>query len=224
MKKVLITTGMKNNEITLAASYYNLIAEAGLMPVIAAPGLKPLAHEDYAALLLTDGPDLASIFYNEEPLPELGETDPIRDEFEIDLCKEAQAAQLPILGIGRGCQLINVALGGSLYQDIYLQDSGAGIQHMQKTSLNTPSHHANLAPNSFLQQALGDKAFVNSHHHQAIKQLGQGLQATAQAYDGVTEGIENQLQTVIGVQWRPDLLTGRFAENKLWQLFFTKIK
>lgn len=224
MKQVLITTGTTNNEITLAASYYAIIAKAGLMPVIAAPGLKPIAHEDYDALILTDGPDIASIFYNEEPLPELDKTDPTRDKFEIALFKEAQAAQLPILGIGRGCQLINVALGGSLYQDIYLQDSGAGIQHQQKTSLSIPSHHVNLAPNSFLQQGLSDKAFVNSYHHQAIKQLGQGLQATAQAYDGITEGIENQLQTIIGVQWRPDLLTGDSAEHKLWQLFFTKIK
>ncbi len=223
MKKILITTGL-GKQIKLAASYYQIAATAGLLPVIAAPGLQPKPAADFDALLLTDGPDIAPIFYNEEPLAALGPTDRQRDEFEIQLFKTAQAAHLPILGIGRGMQLINVATGGSLYQDIYLQDSGAGIQHQQKGSLNQPAHHVNLQAGSFLQAALGQKAFVNSSHHQAIKELGQGLQISGQAYDGIAESIENQEKTIIGVQWRPDLLQGKFAEKKLWQSFFAKVE
>lgn len=156
-------------------------------------------------IILTGGPDLDPALMNEEPIPELGRTYRPRDDFELALVRLAAAQGIPILGICRGTQLLNVALGGTVYQDLPTQYPGRLIQHQQLTSGNLPVHHVSVQP-SALQRAVGPHPFVNSRHHQAIKVPAHGLKVVAKAADGVIEALESADAKIQGVQWHPENL------------------
>ncbi|WP_297816122.1 gamma-glutamyl-gamma-aminobutyrate hydrolase family protein [uncultured Lactobacillus sp.] len=225
MKKIALTAGINDNELHLNRSITDIIAKNGYLPLVLAPvSLKamPEPRNDFDALILTDGDDITPIFYNEEPLPELGLTDPHRDQYELNLIKASHEAGIPILGIGRGMQMLNVAFGGSLFQDIYAQNSGAGIQHIQKADLSQASHHINVTPESQLNKAVGSHPYVNSCHHQAIKKVADSFNIVASAPDGIIEAIESSDQTMTGLQWRPDKLKDA-NQDKIFEQFFNLI-
>lgn len=227
MKKIALTAGIKNNQLTLDRSFIDIVAQNGFLPIIFAPvSLKvmPEPRTDFDALILTDGDDITPIFYNEEPLPELKNTDPHRDQFELNLIKATHEAGLPILGIGRGMQMLNVAFGGSLFQDIYGQNSGAGIQHYQKNDLILPTHHVNVTSESKLAQLVGQHPYVNSLHHQAIKKVADEFNIIATAPDGIIEAISSSDNRMSGVQWRPDKLTNDPNQEKIFMDFFEQIQ
>lgn len=162
--------------------------------------------EHVQGLILSGGQDLDPHLYGEEPLPKIGETWPARDHFDMLLLKLAEEKDIPVLGICRGAQIINVAHGGSLYQDIsYRQE--LTYKHMQGHTPSLPTHSMQVKAGSHLAKILGKTSFlVNSFHHQLIKDVAPDLIESAKAGDGVPEGIENKAGSVIGVQWHPEML------------------
>jgi putative glutamine amidotransferase len=197
-------------EVALATLYPEAIERAGGVPVIV-PLLRPDA---IAALLdrvdgvcLPGGPDVQPSAYGEEPHPQLGPTEPRVDAVELALVKAADRRNLPILGICRGMQLLNVARGGTLHQ--HLPDvTGDQLQHRQVEHGSITTHHVETASHSRLRAALGEggpRLEVNSFHHQAVRALGRNLAATAWAEDGTIEAIEQPGERlVMGVQWHAE--------------------
>lgn len=206
-------------EVALATLYPEAIERAGGIPVIV-PLLRP---EAIAALLdrvdgvcLPGGPDLQPSAYGEEPHPQLGPTEPRVDAVELALARAADRRKLPILGICRGMQLLNVARGGTLHQ--HLPDVvGDQLEHRQPDHGSVTTHHVEAAAHSRLRATLGGpKLNVNSFHHQAVRTLGDDLVATAWAEDGTIEAIEEPGERlVLGVQWHAE---GLRAHNPLFEL------
>jgi len=128
-------------------------------------------------LLLPGGPDVAPQFYGEEPVPLLGDTDRLLDQSSIELTKLAIERHKPIFAICRGMQVVNVALGGTLYQDMGSQREKPVLQHYQKAPMDQGTHTISINADSYLAQIIGhdDKVYVNSHHHEAIKAVSSQL-------------------------------------------------
>jgi putative glutamine amidotransferase len=169
-------------------------------------------------VLLTGGGDVDPVFYGEERHPTSYDAEPGRDEFEIDLARRAVAKDLPLLAICRGSQVLNVAAGGTLVQDIPSAVT-TELTHSVDVPKDGVAHEVRVTPNSRLHAALGaavDAACtcrVNSRHHQSVGRLGSGLIATAVASDGVIEAIEAPAaRFCVGVQWHPENFwrTGQF--------------
>jgi putative glutamine amidotransferase len=172
-------------------------------------------------LLLTGGDDVAPVRYGQEPHPSVIEVAPERDAFEIGLVAEARRRGLPVLAICRGIQVMNVAFGGSLVQDIPSEVPGA-LDHSLKVPPHRAFDHAHdvwVEDDSRLATLLrerlngSDSCSVNSRHHQAVKQVAEGFRVVATAPDGVVEAIEDpSARFCIGVQWHPENFwrTGEF--------------
>ncbi len=156
-------------------------------------------------LLLSGGPDINPKFYGEQPWPELGEIDEGLDRMELQAAGLALRRNLPILGICRGVQTLNVSQGGTLYQDIPSQVADS-IGHSQKADKRVLTHSIRIEDKSLLHAIFSKKEiWVNGKHHQAIKNLAPGLTVSAQAPDGVIEAVEHPLKKfVLGVQWHPE--------------------
>ena len=177
------------------------------------------------AVLLTGGGDVDPVLYGEERHPTVDDAEPGRDEFELDLARRAMTADLPLLAICRGAQVLNVAAGGSLVQDIPSAIAST-LAHSVKEPKHAVAHAVRVEPGSRLERALGptvDAAHacrVNSRHHQSVDRIGAGLTASARAEDGVVEAIERPDGAFcLGVQWHPENFwkTGEFAP--LFQAF-----
>ena len=206
--------------VALNSAYVTALMRAGLIPVIVPPLLDPGSVSDVLdhvrGLVLTGGNDVDPARYHATPHPKLGETDPARDAVELALFFGAEARGLPTLAICRGIQLLNVALGGTLYQDIASERPSA-IEHVGPNA----RHSLRVEPGSLVSRAVGTGATpVISRHHQAIRDLAPGLRATAWASDDVIEGVERTNGTgpwTLAVQWHPEddveiALFDRFAE------------
>jgi putative glutamine amidotransferase len=178
------------------------------------------ALEGLDGLILTGGDDVAPARYGETPHPKTVEVEPGRDEFEVALITEARAKQLPIFAICRGIQVLNVACGGTLVQDIRSQINGA-LNHILPVPPNSPyslAHEVWVERDSLLSALIYDRLTadtceVNSRHHQAVKDLAQGFRVSATAPDGVIEAIEDPVaRFCLGVQWHPENFwrTGEF--------------
>jgi len=205
--------------------YYLAAADMGAVPVMV-----PLFDQDDATLralydrldgvLLAGGVDLEPGTFGEAPHPRLGRTDPARDQVELKLARWAIAEGKPLLGLCRGHQVLNVALGGTLYQDIEAQVPGA-IRHDYFPGFPRDylAHQVTVTPGSRLHAAArGSTMPVNSMHHQAVKTLAPGLVATAHAEDGVIEAIETEGPGyLVGVQWHPEVFEKR--DERIQRLF-----
>jgi putative glutamine amidotransferase len=200
-------------ELALGLAYPRSIEEAGAVPVV----IPPLDLDRIDALLtrlgglvISGGPDMHPSSYGEEPDPALGPTEPDLDAFELELVRRADALGMPILGICRGMQVINVARGGSLVQDI--------ANHRQEVSGRVPTHPVTVKEGSQLERLIGPGDHpVNSFHHQAVRRLGGRLEPVAWSLDGVIEGIEAvDREFVVGVQWHAESLTGRSDHDGLY--------
>jgi putative glutamine amidotransferase len=161
-------------------------------------------------VLFSGGADLSPLHYGEEPLRPAWEGDPVRDAYELRLVRAARQLGLPLLGICRGAQLLNVALGGSLYQDINTLIPNSLI-HRCPTKYDSLEHSVTISPDSWLSSLYTDSALVvNTVHHQAVKELAPGLMPTAQAPDGVVESFQliDDKNWIVGIQWHPEWLEG----------------
>lgn len=206
-----------NGNITVNQDYLNAIIRAG-----AAPVLLPMTDDESVqaalvarldGLLLSGGADVAPALYGEETLSCCGEVLEIRDTFEIGIFQKALKAGLPVLGICRGLQVMNVALGGTLYQDIATQLPGA-IKHPCYDTPRDKVHEVTVTEHSRLHRITGlARIGVNSRHHQGVKKLADSLKATAYSEDGLIEAFECPAEKyVMAVQWHPESLSDRYPE------------
>ena len=197
----------------LREAYLRALEGAGLSPRIVPPSPDPAEAErllaDAAGLVLSGGADVAPARYGAEPHPNTGAPYPDRDATEIALLEAARRRGLPVLAICRGVQLLNVALGGTLIQDIEAERPEA-LPHASDGPRDARIHDVLVAPGR-LGDALGTRSIrVNSFHHQALDRVAEGLKVTAVAPDGIVEGVETPDESwwVVGVQWHPEELVG----------------
>jgi putative glutamine amidotransferase len=211
-------------EMTLGLAYMRAVERAGGLPVALPPleseNVDPLLDQ-LSGLLLTGGPDLDPACYGAGPHPELGPIDHDVDVFEVALCRHADRRGIPILGICRGAQVLNVARQGTLIQHLPEISSGA-IEHRQSEPGDRTTHEVRVAPDSGLAQTTGGGPVdVNSFHHQAIDRLGLGLRPVAWARDGVIEAIEaderQEGHFVLGVQWHAETLIEEAEQLALFE-------
>jgi putative glutamine amidotransferase len=210
----------------LRARYVRAIEDLGgvpiVLPLVADLGARRrlLTHID--GLLLTgSGPDLAPELYGERQRYKFRVMSQRRATFELEMAQLARAADLPLLGICGGMQALNVAFGGSLYQDIDSQRPQP-LQHRQSVPATQLTHAVRIAPKSLLHRIVQTKTLrVNSSHHQSVKDVAAALTATAVAPDGVIEAVESPSQRfLLGVQWHPEFLFDRHERHRrLFQAF-----
>lgn len=190
--------------------FLTAVKAAGGIPLIV-PLVDRTAISRYLTLadgfVLTGGQGVSPFLYGEEPQPKLGTTLLQRDLFEIDLVKAVATTHKPLLGVCRGMQVLNVALGGTLYQNLAYRDQ-PHLKHMQIPSPDTqPTHAVQLAPHTILAQSFGESVLVNSLHQQAIKQPASGLEVIGQSSDHVIEAVQSTATSqFLGVQWHPEML------------------
>jgi len=176
--------------------------------------------ESIDGLLLAGGTDLDPNTFGQEPKFELNKIDPIRDRLELGLAKLALEG-FPVLAICRGIQVLNVAAGGNLYQDLDQQRDKV-LSHDQNAPRWHPTHEVKIYRGSILREIVGkDKIKVNSLHHQNVMDLGRDLEVTARSSDGLIEAIEHkEARFQLGVQWHPEALVERDeSSRKLFSRF-----
>ena len=214
MSRIIAISATADSErMRLSANYVRSIEGAGLVPVAVPPLTNPADVAEILSaaggLLMTGGEDVDPSRYGAEPNALLGATNPGRDTTEVALLEFARERRLPVLAICRGIQLLNVALGGTLVQDLPSQRPSA-VKHDQPHDRTARTHDVVITPGSRLATATGTTAMaVNSYHHQAVDRLAAGLRVTARAPDGVVEGVEadDAEWWVVAVQWHPEDLT-----------------
>jgi putative glutamine amidotransferase len=215
--------------VAVGQTYVHAIQRVGGTPVIIPPTMSeadwPQLVNRLDGLLLSGGEDITPTHYGEPAESWLGGVDVLRDTSELGLVRGWLHAGRPLLVICRGHQLLNIALGGTLYQDIATYFSNP-LDHAYTPAspMENPVHSVTLTPDSRLARIFGDTTFeVNSAHHQAIKELGDGLSIVAHAPDGVIEAVEHQSHAFcIGVQWHPEAMVK--LSDSMWPLFETFVK
>lgn len=211
----------------LEESYVEAVQACGATPLLL-PAVAQHTIKDYLdlvdAVVFTGGGDVDPLYFGEEPVSSQRIT-PTRDAFEISLARELLKAQKPVLGICRGMQVLNIAAGGDIFQDLSLQDNGGRvIQHRQNAPGWYPTHWIEVRQGSLLAHIWGQaRVRVNSFHHQAIRSLAPGFKAVAVASDGVVEAMEREGNGfVLGVQWHPELMWAKDTYQR--QLFASLVK
>lgn len=199
-------------------AYVTSILQAGGIPVlIPYMNVTLLAQmlKQVQGILIPGGIDIDANLFSHDIHPQCGKIDPMWDELDITVIRIALARNLPLLGICRGCQILNVACGGSLIQDIPSQTQSQ-INHRPEAPKWYATHEISIQPDSKLSQILHTtNTRVNSFHHQAVLQVAPGFQVTAVANDGIIEAIESvEHDYVIGVQWHPELMLDYYPEFK----------
>lgn len=184
-------------------------AQVVVLPPVVSQGELEWVARAYDGFLFTGGADIDPAIYHQDRIPQCGAADSVRDAMEFPLFRMALGEGKPILAICRGCQLMNVVFGGSLYQDIPTQRAGS-LDHSVAEKAHGLSHSVRVEPGTRLHRAVRAEALrVNTLHHQGIDRLGGGLVVSARSEDGLVEGIESiDHRYVVGVQWHPELLAG----------------
>ena len=222
MKPMIGITGTsqpENNILIYKDFYVTAIHKAGGIAILLPPTRDDQLIMEYfticQGLSFSGGDDFEYGYWKELTRPDSGAINPLRDQFELSLAKKALATPKPVLGICRGCQLLNIAAGGSLWQDIK-----SPMCHDQKAPRNYPIHDILIGNNNSLHRIMQtDRIRVNSFHHQAVKRIGRGLIITALAEDGTVEAIEKPLHPFyIGVQWHPECLQDKYSD-RLFEAF-----
>ena len=167
------------------------------------------------AILLPGGIDVDPKFYGENPHQNLGTVQTDMDESAFKVLEIAFARKMPVFGICRGHQVLNVALGGSLYQDISSTYEKESMMHQQRAHTSLALHTVKVEKGTMLFDIFGEETVgVNTFHHQAVKALGKDLIVTAVAPDGIIEAFESKDRTILGVQWHPELMIHKHANMK----------
>lgn len=194
----------------VSGTYIEAVLKAGGVPVIVpvmtdSEILRDIVN-DLDGLVMVGGGDVHPSYYKENLIPNVNEIDSVRDIYDFTLLKLATDRNIPVLGICRGLQVINVAFGGSLYQDIPLQLKDKSISHKQKEPREQATHTITVDKGSKLYEILSKTELsVNSYHHQSVKKVAPGFKITSKAPDGIVESIEAYPnRAIIGVQWHPE--------------------
>lgn len=201
----------ENGRLCLSRDYADALRQANALPVILPMESDEKRLEELLSridgLLLSGGEDVDPKLYGEETLPCCGEIDTERDTMEMPLTRMALEKNMPVLAICRGIQVLNVAAGGTLYQDVAEQYKKE-VEHPVYKRPREKVHEMHLVPDTMLSKIIGfDQICVNSRHHQAVKEPGKGLIVCARAADGLIEGVEMpDKRFVLGVQWHPESL------------------
>lgn len=208
--------GSASERYFAGGNYVSAVVEAGGIPFILPfmKGKDAIEKQVMAVdgVLLIGGYDVDPLVFGEEPHANLGPVFPERDEYELAVAEEARKQCKPILGICRGLQVINIAFGGTLYQDLS-QISGTVLQHRQPCRGHVPGHSIDVATGTLLEKIFGTTELrANSHHHQAVNVVAPGFVINACARDGVVEGIEDAPANILGVQWHPEMMFRHFPE------------
>ncbi|MFC3039430.1 gamma-glutamyl-gamma-aminobutyrate hydrolase family protein [Virgibacillus xinjiangensis] len=230
MKPVIgVTSSMEVDESHYAVTHRNIkaITRAGGLPVMLPYFLNQEDVEDLAGKIdgvyATGGYDIDPTIFGEEPHRELGTIIPARDQSEIALIKKMLEIEKPVLGVCRGAQILNIAAGGDMYQDIYTQIDEELLQHAQKAPFSHASHFVQVLEDSLLHRLTGsDRLRVNSLHHQANRDVSADFQISGTANDGVVEAVESKNHRfALGLQWHPEALaeTGDQVSLNIYQAF-----
>lgn len=209
----------KTGKITVNRDYMDAVSRCGAVPV-----LLPLTGDVFAweeivtrmdGLLFSGGGDVDPRMYGEEKLGCCGAVCPERDWMEMNLFRLALDRDVPVLAICRGLQIMNCALGGTLYQDIGEQETGT-LNHVRHDIPREPAHEVRITDGRLLKIVTGAETLhVNSRHHQAIRTLGMGLLPCAVAPDGIIEGVEVPgKRFALGVQWHPESMSEKHPEEQ----------
>lgn len=204
-----ITGNYEDNICKLSHGYFQSVVAAGGVPMIIPPveDANTLVNtlDRIDALILSGGGDINPLFGGDEPSPRLRGINQKRDLPELMITRLAYNRQIPILGICRGIQALAVALGGKVAQDISIQ---ANVKHSQDADRAEQTHSIKIAEDSVLYSLYGEeKIYVNSFHHQAVKDTGDKFRVVAKSSDGIIEAMESsEYKSIIGVQWHPECL------------------
>ena len=229
-KQAISASGNLDSHV-IGHTYTDSVLRAGGLPVI----LPPVPNSDISGLVdrldgivFTGGGDMESVRYGEEPHAEIRKTNTVRDEFELALVHEAKSRRLPVLAICRGLQVVNVALGGTLIQDIP-STIGSTDHDGRGPAVYVAHQPVTIDANSKISKAVrATELMVNSIHHQAVKDLAPGFRAVAWADDGVIEGIQHEDDEwpLLAVQWHPEFLSDNCdkASHLLFEAFVESIR
>ncbi|WP_373898176.1 gamma-glutamyl-gamma-aminobutyrate hydrolase family protein [Haloimpatiens sp. FM7315] len=206
--------------------YVQAVVKAGAIPVVI-----PMVYDEKVirkqlesvdALIMSGGHDVNPLLYGEEPSQKLGSILPKRDDFDLCVIKIAMEMKIPMLGICRGHQMINVANGGTLYQDLSLIE-GCYVKHNQGFLSNVPTRSVDIKENTKLYEIFGKQVTTNSFHHLAVKDVAPGFKKAAVAKDGVVEAIEKEGDYfVLGIQWHPEMMAKN--NEKMLNIFKMLVK
>ncbi len=216
-----ITGNFDKETCTLAEGYYQSVLKAGGIPFIIPPFFETdrlgALLDRLDGILFSGGGDINPLLLGEEPIKELHSITSVRDRQELLLARLAYDRQIPMLGICKGIQVINAALGGTNYQDIHTQMEGVRIKHSQDEDRRYPSHTVNLTKGTILASLFEEAELaVNSFHHQACKELAPGLTVSATSTDGVIEAVESsEFKSILAVQWHPETYILRNSKEML---------
>lgn len=206
----------------LQHTYIDAVLAAGGLPVLL-PNVPPEHAKDYAehldGIVLSGGDfDVDPAMFGEAPHEKLGTLKPHRTQFELALLKIAEERNLPVLGVCGGMQLMNVARGGTLFQDLPSQQPGP-VAHTMVGDRREPGHSVTVVPGGLLSKLVGDAPLgVNSTHHQAIKSLGRDLDAEALAEDGIVEAFsDGRRRFYLAVQWHPEALRDQTRQAEIYK-------
>ncbi|MBR5298044.1 MAG: gamma-glutamyl-gamma-aminobutyrate hydrolase family protein [Parabacteroides sp.] len=219
--RIGISSNRKEGLSCIADTYVQAVLKAGgvpvLIPVITDIEALTSIIEGIDGLIMSGGGDINPLYLQEEPIPSLQDVDTYRDEYDLILIRLAANRQVPMMGICRGHQMINVAFGGSIYQDIHTQHTNTPIKHSQTLPREQASHSIAVSQPSKLSTLLNDEKtiFVNSFHHQAIQEPASEFISTAIAVDGINEAMEHIEKEIFSVQWHPEAMAANDDEQML---------
>ncbi|MGH9395903.1 MAG: gamma-glutamyl-gamma-aminobutyrate hydrolase family protein [Terriglobia bacterium] len=233
--KIALSVSEKEKEKGSTSPYFQAMIEAGSRPedlrLISSSDAGQLRAEDFDGILFAGGEDVDPAFYDEVTKYPSVHVSRDRDLLEFDFLDRARRAHLPVLGICRGAQMINVKFGGALYQDLksdWAPEDGvtAAVEHKQAGDRTGLTHSVTLTdPESRLAQAICGSCRVNSMHHQGIRRVGRGLRVAARSEDGLVEAVEaGDDAFLLAVQWHPEELRNRAEHRKIFEMFVAECR
>jgi len=218
--KIALSVSEKEKAKGTESPYFKAMLAAGAradeLALISAADARSVHADDFDGVLFAGGEDVDPKLYGEEKRYQNVQVNRVRDEFEFKLLDRSMDRRLPIFGICRGTQVINVKFGGTLYQDL-ASDATTESEHKQSGSRSATTHQVTLTdPESQLGGVFEGSCRVNSLHHQAIKRLGHGLKVTAHSEDGLVEAVEaaGEYPFLLAVQWHPEELVAEHEEQR----------